>query len=468
MMAHGYANRAINDKYPMYTLSQLTEIKNEYPLLKELNALSRIRRNILTEYNIIKQLPHSIIYLRDKNEESFNVLDEIEYQGDKGVFTKEELNQESDFLDHTTVYNRLVTVTTLKITEATGVVLPEGLDYTHLFNLTILTHETLQKYAMTYGRIRTHYGASFIFCESLLPYKENDERTTLGVYDDSKIFHVFLVNNFKVKGIKEAVVLQPEGLGYLQGTGEPVIEVTKKETAGILYVDCDNTPYYGFLNLVSKIKEENNLTEDNKLTVKLFIDPYSSNSWEYTVDLPFLEIETVHAPRLLENKSVVDLLLVAHFFEDREKTAHRYVISSDSDFFVLHSLGYNFTVVYSKEAVSSEYTKYMENENIKHIAIENLKPSEEILGQYIRTLLIQEVLQLLTKTAMVEWGTTLKENLLAVVKLDRVTEAQSYDMSKIRKELTQVYAEVTTGVEMKRTEQGLCLTYQNYSYNLQE
>lgn len=455
----GATQKSIRTTFPDLGVSYSSKIHDEYNYLEQLNAVNAVRRYILAEYPLIVKIPHKLAFLREKMSIQFRVIRNIQFQYGSVFSDEEMLNQIPLSID--TIYRRLNNVALLLIEHLKGDILPVGVDYTKFFNLACEDEKAFEKASINYFVSKQHYRTPYIFIAE--PYKyTKDEESELGLYNQPTLFKAFIEEHFSVKGVKDLKLITPKEFKKLE-VSEEVKEPLKMKTASTLYVDCDNTGYFNFLTVLSTIKKE--LTDkDAVIRVKLFADPLSRSVWS-KLKSDNVEVEFIEAQRMLESKSVVDLLLVAHFCRDKEEGMKKYIVSSDSDFFILNTLGEKFTVIFSEDAVSNDYLDYLETNGIEHFSIQSLTPTEEVLRKYIEDILVQEILGVLANTPVAGWNGVLRANLKAYIEVQPLLDLdEEVDITLVEDILLKVYDEVLAGVTLTNIEGQFHIQYEDYKH----
>lgn len=179
---------------------------------------------------------------------------------------------------------------------------------------------------------------------------------------------------------------------------------TSKEI--VFYVDCDNVDVLSMLEFFMQLSKEGDVSNYH---VKLFIDDMTAYGWKYLITgvLQGMKIEIIQTERIRSEKSAVDVVLTGHFIKDSltNEKAGRIVVSSDSDYFGLATMGYDFGVVYQDDYVSTRYIQKLYKMGIRHKDITDFKP-DRLDTNYKTEILRVLVAQVLENTPVSSWSDT--------------------------------------------------------------
>lgn len=134
-----------------------------------------------------------------------------------------------------------------------------------------------------------------------------------------------------------------------------------------ILVDCENVDPYVFASVFKNLEEEN-LKKIKK--VILYDDVNTSEAWDYINELIHLPIVHKEVERVLDNKSLVDMAMIAGACKEyyEEKTESLILVSSDSDFWALITNLKNakFYILNESEKTSETIIERLDAENIEH------------------------------------------------------------------------------------------------------
>ncbi len=134
-----------------------------------------------------------------------------------------------------------------------------------------------------------------------------------------------------------------------------------------ILVDCENVDPYVFASVFKNLEEEN-LKKIKK--VILYDDVNTSEAWDYINELIHLPIVHNEIERVLDNKSLVDMAMIAGACKEyyEENTESLILVSSDSDFWALITNLKNakFYILNESEKTSETIIERLDAENIEH------------------------------------------------------------------------------------------------------
>ena len=169
---------------------------------------------------------------------------------------------------------------------------------------------------------------------------------------------------------------------------EYVIDATKEDKDSIydfieksiniaILVDCENVDPYRFASVFK------NLNEDNLKKIKkviLYDDVNTSDAWDYINELIKLPIEHKEIQRVLDNKSLVDIVMATGACKEyyQENTESLILASSDSDFFgLIRSLaGARFYILNESDKTSNLILDKLDDANINYCFMDSFAQSE--------------------------------------------------------------------------------------------
>lgn len=144
-----------------------------------------------------------------------------------------------------------------------------------------------------------------------------------------------------------------------------------------VFVDCENVDPYKFASVFMNLEEE----KFNKIKkIILFDDVNTSTAWDYLTSLLNLPIEHHEIERVLENKSLVDIVMTATACKEyyQNNTESIILASSDSDFWgLISSLPYaRFLVLNESYKTSDVILSKLEEHEINYCFMDSFAQDE--------------------------------------------------------------------------------------------
>ena len=156
-----------------------------------------------------------------------------------------------------------------------------------------------------------------------------------------------------------------------------IYDFVEKSINIAILVDCENVDPYRFASVFK------NLNEDNLKKIKkviLYDDVNTSDAWDYINELIKLPIEHKEIQRVLDNKSLVDIVMATGACKEyyQENTESLILASSDSDFFgLIRSLaGARFYILNESDKTSNLILDKLDDANINYCFMDSFAQSE--------------------------------------------------------------------------------------------
>lgn len=208
--------------------------------------------------------------------------------------------------------------------------------------------------------------------------------------------------SFKVEERKTDTV-SSDKKKQLFNSEEGLLHMTSTDSA-VFYVDCDNVDVLTMLEFFMQLAKEG---DAKNYKVKLFTDDMTTYGWKYLNSsvLKGIDTELIQTERIRSEKSAVDVVLTGHFIRDslEDKRVKKVIVSSDSDYFGLATMGYDFGVLYQNEFVSTKYLQKLYKYGVKHKDVTVFKPN--ILSTTYKTDLVKVIVsQVLENTPITHWS----------------------------------------------------------------
>lgn len=161
----------------------------------------------------------------------------------------------------------------------------------------------------------------------------------------------------------------------------------------VFYVDSDNLTFLQILKLITTTHKQGN-------KYRLYYDNNSDIQWGIFLHIfgNMEDIEYVNVPRLLNNKSVVDMQIYKDIILNGMEENH-VIVSSDSDFFIATHEGYKTKVIYTKNSVSDNYLDYLTEQGIDKYELDDTLygdngTKQELLEEVLRKLMVIKMIEL--------------------------------------------------------------------------
>lgn len=156
-----------------------------------------------------------------------------------------------------------------------------------------------------------------------------------------------------------------------------IYDFVEKSINIAILVDCENVDPYRFASVFKNLNEEN-LEKIKK--VILYDDVNTSNAWDYINEYIKLPIEHKEIQRVLNNKSLVDIVMTSGACKEyyQENTESLILASSDSDFYGLISslAGARFYVLNESDKTSDLILDKLDEANIYYCFMDSFAQGE--------------------------------------------------------------------------------------------
>ena len=227
--------------------------------------------------------------------------------------------------------------------------------------------------AINRTRIKLATYSSFYPYRTYLNWPENKIKPYYGniLLNDEKFLKILYASFDETFYAKEYVI---------DATSEDknsIYDFVEKSINIAILVDCENVDPYRFASVFKNLNEEN-LEKIKK--VILYDDVNTSNAWDYINEYIKLPIEHKEIQRVLNNKSLVDIVMTSGACKEyyQENTESLILASSDSDFYGLISslAGARFYVLNESDKTSDLILDKLDEANINYCFMDSFAQGE--------------------------------------------------------------------------------------------
>lgn len=416
-----------------YAYSGALTILDDVKDAKIIRYASRIRQKIYRNYAQYRSVRNSLEF------------DELvaRFFSDEYVYLKEHgIDLGKSFRSDMTIVPVINTITTEISKRIKGVLKALKFRYTDLveqvFYMYDVTDVTLDKYIKSakshqskfpymlfitrFGRLGTYL--SFLF--------QNDKNFVLGCHKLSD--KSYLMSNLD---------LTPFDWSSLEAEVTVRLPITRSSQ---FYVDCDNVNYFSFIGLLEALKLTSKPTD--KHTFNLYIDEVANKLWSVTTHLehPLFDIKIVEVDRVKDQKSLVDIVMVAHIAQNStlSNALDQVIVSSDSDFLGVIKAGVQVaTVLYEQESVNTTYLGNLKQNRVTAFNIGSLA-TPEFIQKHENRIITQFLLEYLNTAPVTDW--TVEK--LTKYMLSGGEDITNFDMNLVPHNIEYLAKKVLSNVEV--------------------
>lgn len=227
--------------------------------------------------------------------------------------------------------------------------------------------------AINRTRIKLATYSSFYPYRTYLNWPENKIKPYYGniLLNDEKFLKILYASFDETFYAKEYVI------DATREDKNSIYDFVEKSINIAILVDCENVDPYRFASVFKNLNEEN-LEKIKK--VILYDDVNTSNAWDYINEYIKLPIEHKEIQRVLNNKSLVDIVMTSGACKEyyQENTESLILASSDSDFYGLISslAGARFYVLNESDKTSDLILDKLDEANINYCFMDSFAQGE--------------------------------------------------------------------------------------------
>lgn len=215
----------------------------------------------------------------------------------------------------------------------------------------------IHEYRLAYLEQRKQYPYG-IFLNWPIKFRENDGNV---LYNDAKFLKLLYALNGDIFKATEYVI------DAKKRDKKSVYDFLDNAVNIAIFVDCENADPYMFIATLLNLDKES-ISKVKK--IYLIDDIHTSPAWDYVQQVCDIPIEHKETERILQNKSLVDIVMTATIMEAyyKEHMESIIVASSDSDFWgvVVSIPSANFYVLNERRITSATTIEILDAHKINH------------------------------------------------------------------------------------------------------
>lgn len=215
----------------------------------------------------------------------------------------------------------------------------------------------IHEYRSAYLEQRKQYPYG-VFLNWPVKFRESDGNV---LYNDAKFLKLLYALNGDIFKATEYVI------DAKRSDKQGIYDFLEKAANIAVFVDCENADPYMFIATLLNLDKE---SIDKIKKIFLIDDVHTSPAWDYIQQVCDVPIEHKETERVLQNKSLVDIVMTATIMEAyyKENMESIIVASSDSDFWgvVVSIPAANFYVLNERRITSSATIDILDSHQIKH------------------------------------------------------------------------------------------------------
>lgn len=416
-----------------YAYSGALTILDDVKDAKIIRYASRIRQKIFRNYAQYRSVRNGLEF-NELVGRFFN--DEYTYLKEQGI------DLGKSFRSDMTIVPVINTITTEISKRITGVLKALKFRYIdlveHVFYMYDVTDVTLDKYIKSTKSQQSRFPYMLIITRfgrlgSHLPFLfQNDRNFVLGC-------HKLADKTYSMSNLD----LTPFDWSSLEAEVSVKLPITRSSH---FYVDCDNVNYFSFIGLLEALKLQSKPTDRH--TFNLYVDEVTNKLWTITshIEHPLFDIKIVDVDRVKDQKSLVDIVMVAHIAQNStlSNALDQVIVSSDSDFLGVIKAGVQVaTVLYEQESVNTTYLGNLKQNRVTAFNIGSLATSE-FIQKHENRIITQFLLEHLNTAPVTEWTVEKLVNYM----LSGCEDITDFDMNLIPHNIEYLAKKVLNNVEV--------------------